>query len=355
MNCNEVRAKIPSYQDDSLSPYEKMQFQSHLKNCQECQSVLLSFSSVQRSEKGTEESNLTTPRIVRKTAFKPMRSRLQNNEVQDRLQAAGIIAPMHSDTKQHLINQSEESEPDKMTISSALSGEELLRRHILSLLAAEESSKTATEINTNPLVEDRPSTIEMDEEKEFIWTPEMSLETAMAQGDVTEVVEEIHSVEQVATPTVTWQENPELFVEIPYTHPVTRLQVIKKVRRNSLEGMMFLESEAENLRQKEQFDKMESTVQVAEEKSLSISEELPPPLRSSGTLSAAEVARERLYSQWNPEKEATAKFRTVNQNAKTLPFRENSRKQAVFYRFLAMVSFLALGLVLFLLWKSGVY
>ena len=340
MNCNEVRAKIPSYQDDSLSPYEKMQFQSHLKNCQECQSVLLSFSSVQRSEKGTEESNLTTPRIVRKTAFKPMRSRQQNNEVQDRLQAAGIIAPMHSDTKQHLINQSEESEPDKMTISSALSGE---------------ASKTATEINTNPLVEDRPSTIEMDEEEEFIWTPEMSLETAMAQGDVTEVVEEIHSVEQVATPTVTWQENPELFVEIPYTHPVTRLQVIKKVRRNSLEGMMFLESEAENLRQKEQFDKMESTVQVAEEKSLSISEELPPPLRSSGTLSAAEVARERLYSQWNPEKEATAKLRTVNQNAKTLPFRENSRKQAVFYRFLAMVSFLALGLVLFLLWKSGVY
>ena len=355
MNCNEVRAKIPAYQEDSLTPYEKMQFQSHLKNCPECQSVLRSFSSVQHSEKGTEASNLADPRIVRKTAFKPMRSRQQNTEVQDKLQAAGIIAPMHGDTKQNPFIRSEETEPENVTISTALSGEELLRRHMLSLLAAEESSKTATEINSNPDAENRPSSMEMEEEKDFIWTPEMSLETAMAQGDVTDVAEEIHSVEQASTPAVAWQENPEMFVEIPYTHPVTRLQVVKKVRRNSLEGMMFLESEAENLRQKEQFDEMKSTVSVTEEKSLSVSEELPPPLRGSGTLSAAEVARDRLYSQWNPEMEATVKLRTVNQNAKTLPFRENTRKQAVLYRFLAMVSFLALGLVLFLLWKSGVY
>jgi len=57
MKCHEIRSKIPAYLDRTLSPTERSFVQVHLKECHECQKVMLSYSSVQNREVPIVESN----------------------------------------------------------------------------------------------------------------------------------------------------------------------------------------------------------------------------------------------------------------------------------------------------------
>ena len=348
MKCHEIRAMLPAYLDRTLSPTERSTVQLHLKECHECQKVLQSYSSVQK-----KDSDVYEPvKMIKKTGFAPKKSKTKRQDVQTKLQEAGLIAP-----EMQVYNQ----EPVQEN-----SGEELLRKHMLAILSEEEEKRKTSEPELKiPETIEAPVAFEI-EEPEFQWTRDMSLEVAMSGG----VIEEENQVDEeqeafVETPSASplsvsfsgnWQNDPEQYVEIPYIHPVTRSEVLKKVRRNSMEGILFLESEAEK--------KREATIHAEEA-------ELPfetIPVNQSVEIgsfdnklemhegSAAEIAKARLYQQLNEDELLTdriGKPRTINQTIKTLPFRENTKKQAILYRFFTVVLLTILSLVTFFLWKNG--
>jgi hypothetical protein len=123
-----------------------------------------------------------------------------------------------------------------------------------------------------------------------------------------------------------------------------------------MEGILFLESEAEKKRE---------AIILAEEPELPF-ETIPVNQSDDNDIldekfetqegSAAEIAKARLYQQFSAEEPSTdliSKPRTINQTIKTLPFRENTKKQAVLYRFFTIILLTILSLVIFFLWKNG--
>lgn len=354
MKCHEIRAKIPAYLERTLSPADRTYVQLHLKECHECQMVMLSYASAQNRAVAQQELNQN----LKKTGFKPKRSGIRSQDVQTRLQAAGLIAPMTvenreiPETKQAAKNDQEELVEN--------SGEELMRKHMLAMLAAKEETIEEIEPEDNPSYGDEVELSAEQPEPEFQWTREMSLETAMSGGFVEESkVAEIEETDPVAnlplSTTINWQDDPDQFVEIPYIHPVTRSEVLRKVRRNSMEGIFFLESEAEKVRETE--SKREADKLPFE--TIAIQEIARPVIEANRAANheptPAEIAKERLLRQI-AETELpggiSTKARTMNQLAKVLPFRENTKKQAVLYRFFTIVLLLLLSLMIFLLWQN---
>jgi hypothetical protein len=348
MKCHEVRAMLPAYLDRTLSPTERSIVQLHLKECHECQKVLQSYSSVQKIDSVV----LEPIKMKKKTGFTPRKSKTKRQDVQTKLQEAGLIAPEMQEYNQEPVQEN--------------SGEELLRKHMLAILSEEEEKYKTSEPEVEiPKKVEIPDVVEI-EEPEFQWTRDMSLESAMSGGIIEEqnqVGDEEEAVVETSltapfnfSSTANWQDDPDQFVEIPYIHPVTRSEVLKKVRRNSMEGILFLESEAEK--------KREATIHAEEA-------ELPfetIPVNQSVEIgsfdnklemhegSAAEIAKARLYQQLNEDELLTdriGKPRTINQTIKTLPFRENTKKQAILYRFFTVVLLTILSLVTFFLWKNG--
>ena len=348
MKCHEVRAMLPAYLDRTLSPTERSIVQLHLKECHECQKVLQSYSSVQK-----KDSDVYEPvKMIKKTGFAPKKSKTKRQDVQTKLQEAGLIAPEMQEYNQEPVQEN--------------SGEELLRKHMLAILSEEEEKYKTSEPEVEiPKKVEIPDVVEI-EEPEFQWTRDMSLESAMSGGIIEEqnqVGDEEEAVVETSltapfnfSSTANWQDDPDQFVEIPYIHPVTRSEVLKKVRRNSMEGILFLESEAEKKRE---------AIILAEEPELPF-ETIPVNQSDDNDIldekfetqegSAAEIAKARLYQQFSAEEPSTdliSKPRTINQTIKTLPFRENTKKQAVLYRFFTIILLTILSLVIFFLWKNG--
>jgi|GEM_PF-5918833 len=346
MKCHEIRAMLPAYMDRTLSPTDRSNVHLHLKECHECQKVLQSYTSVQN-----KDFKIIEPvKSAKKTGFTPRKSKTKHQDVQAKLQEAGLIAPVPLGKSQTLVQEN--------------SGEELLRKHMLAILSEEEKKLKTIEAEVEPVeLVENPTIFEV-EEPEFQWTREMSLEAAMSGGIFEEEADENgEEVEETPLPPpfifssyTNWQDDPEQYVEIPYIHPVTRSEILKKVRRNSMEGILFLESEAE---------KKKEATSIAEETKIPF-ETIPVnqsvaqgaldfKVESHG-LSAAEIAKARLYQQFSenePSPEIAIKPRTINQTTKTLPFRENTKKQAVLYRFFTVVLLLVLSLFIFFLWKNG--
>jgi hypothetical protein len=357
MKCHEIRSKIPAYLDRTLSPTERSFVQVHLKECHECQKVMLSYSSVQNRELLKVESNQN----IRKTGFKPKRSGTKNQDVQTILQAAGLIAPMSTEKAGILV--SEFSSQGATSTLFENSGEELLRKHMLVMLAAEEEKAQEYEAEETQDYFDDTQPISQLTEPEFQWTREMSLEAAMSGGGVEEAPKlEDDKEDSQLPPAVSslpnWQVDPLQYVEIPYIHPVTRSEVLKKVRRNSMEGILFLESEAEKTREtetKQEEIKLPFETIIIKEFSGPI---LGKSKKENQERTVADIAKERLSRQiteTEQNSEIYAKPRTINQTAKTLPFRENAKKQAVLYRFFSILLLLALSVMFFFLWQNQTF
>ena len=348
MKCHEIRAMLPAYLDRTLSPTERSTVQLHLKECHECQKVLQSYSSVQKKDTAVFEP----VKMIKKTGFTPRKSKTKRQDVQTKLQEAGLIAPEMQEYHQEPVQEN--------------SGEELLRKHMLAILSEEEEKRKTSETEVGiPETIEAPVVFEI-EEPEFQWTRDMSLEAAMSGGIIEEenqVDEEEEASDEIPSPSPfnvssfgNWQDDPEQYVEIPYIHPVTRSEVLKKVRRNSMEGILFLESEAE--KEREATSQTEEPVLPFETISVnqSIDTETFDDKLEMHEGSAAEIAKSRLYQQFSADELLTdriGKQRTINQTIKTLPFRENTKKQAILYRFFTVVLLTILSLVIFLLWKNG--
>lgn len=354
MKCHEIRAKIPAYLEGTLSPSDRTYVQLHLKECHECQKVLLSYSSAQNRAFPQKEPHQN----FKKTGFKPKKSGIRSQDVQTRLQAAGVIAPMTVENTE--ISEAKETSKNEPEALFDNRGEELMRKHMLAMLATKEDKIEESEPDRVTTYAEEVEGDTEQPEPEFQWTREMSLETAMSGGaigesNVTEVEEKEPVADLPLPTTINWQEDPSQFVEIPYIHPVTRSEVLRKVRRNSMEGILFLESEAEKARATE--SKPEEDQLPFE--TIAIQEIANPAIEvnrsANHELTPAEIAKERLFRQIAGSELAGSssnKPRTMNQMAKVLPFRENIKKQAVLYRFFTIVLLLLLSLALFLIWQN---
>ncbi|HZW48660.1 MAG TPA: hypothetical protein VFF80_00785, partial [Bacillota bacterium] len=282
--------------------------------------------------------------------------------------------------------------------SPELNGEDLLRMRMLAMLA-EETAKLQQqgEVNRLTLASMEPAekipqpeknTTEtadaagreedLSAVKHFNWIDEpdqswqMVTETkAETRMDVQQKAEEIHETDQIdLISTLHWQDDPAQYVEIPYIHPVTRLSVLRKIRRSSPEGVLFLEEEEEKRKAEEavlqEEEKRKSTEKEerrrrqveAEQAALLLQESERAVEQGNGgstntahfAKASAQTARLRLLAQIEKESgysetAADKKQGTINKTTKLLPFFENPRRQAAFFRFLCLILFL-LALIL---------
>lgn len=153
-----------------------------------------------------------------------------------------------------------------------------------------------------------------------------------------------------------WQQNPELYLEVPYIHPVTQESLTRRVPRTSVEGMLFLQEQererlllerikAQELEQEERmpFATIDPFPEERDEAEILESEQEKNIVLGSGA-----IAQKRLLDYWDLDVEnlEEVEIERVNQGIKILPFKENPRKQAVLYRFTTIVISLALFILI---------
>lgn len=355
-----------------------------------------------------------------KPGFRPQKARRGEHSAEQKLKDAGILVPypahMTGSSASLAALRKREQKIKETTLlkkeqnsehqaSTELSGEALLRMRMLAMLA-EETAKLQLqgEVNRLPLARMEPAVSLAQPEKipaesevtdsseddnstaeHFNWMDEPDDSWRMISESGMETIEEmqrkaeeIHETDQTELiSTLRWQDDPAQYVEIPYIHPVTRLSVLRKIRRNSPEGILFLE-EAEEKRKAEEAvlreeEKRKFEVKEEERRRQAEAEQAALLLQESGRAvkqgtgeadtavnsakASAQTARLRLMAQMEKESgysntAVDKKQGTINKTAKLLPFSENPRRQAAFFRFLCLILLLVALLFAYGWWKG---
>lgn len=351
-----------------------------------------------------------------KSKFRPQKARRGEHTAEQKLTEAGILIPYPaahlSGTNASLAaaQKREQKMPEAVLLktevhpvpaaSSELNGEDLLRMRMLAMLA-EETAKLQQQGEVNRLtrigtveiaapskqkvpetnlIADRTEDRAPAEHSNWIDEPDhswqMLTETQSATlEEMEQKAEAILASEAIEPPEVQrWQDDPNQYVEVPYIHPVTQVSVLRKIRRSSPEGLLFLQEQAEKQeaeaavlreeekRRSEEREEQQRRQAEAEQAALLLQEsEREVKQGSNRTINpanaSAQTARSRLLSQiekeaGNADNTVDKKPVNINKTAKLLPFSENPKRQAAFFRFLCLV-LLLLSLLFAYGWWTG--
>lgn len=408
MECSNIRTQIPAYLEGRLSPAEKRSFEAHVQNCHSCKLLYTSYASKipnQDLKEQTTQDSKKKDKNKRK-GFVPRDAQTRKAAWQSKLEAAGVLIPeidsspvtviedtvkKTNDLKEQLSGEivDEETINEKVDIPSlkaqSFSNDDDIQREIkettkpvfpdlaqaLMALSPEESFKAEDEIGiikpeaSTGSIEQIPSDEDLNHNqvspREIDFDSEQVRDLSQIflfpdQKERPEVEKEREKTPDLplseSEQYPDWREDPAQYVDIPYIHPVTQAEVRRRVHRSSLEALLFLEKEAQEkkiLADRQKIDELPfaTVTPFPEEAKAPDLAQWQMPLSQEANPGA--VAHLRLQKQWGiePASELQVKVKHINQELKTLPFKENPRKQAVLYRFTTLLLTI---LMLLLIW-----